>query len=97
VNRRTFILGAVAAAVSAALPALPSYEYKTYRMAFNFTRETVGRNEYSEIGDRMAKALARSMMQTKERVIADTLNKMFPDSGEGARRSVGVEGSPDRI
>ncbi|KKL53929.1 hypothetical protein LCGC14_2270490, partial [marine sediment metagenome] len=46
---------------------------------------------------RYAAALARSMMQTKERVIADTLGKMFPDSGEGARRSVGVEGSPGRV
>lgn len=105
-TRRKFIKGAVSAAVAASIPggdgvALNSiahpylsanewqpmgYTHKTYALA------TPGMD-----GQRMAAALARSMMQTKERVIADTFNKMFPDSSEGARRSVGVEGSPDRI
>lgn len=60
------------------------YTYETFKVA-------------DPPGTRYAKALARSMMQTKERVIADTFTKMFPDSGEGARRAVGVGGSPDRV
>jgi hypothetical protein len=100
VKRRTFILGAVAAAVSAALPALPSdgYEYKTVSMGFTIAKEEVhGKGVYGAIGRRYADALAKSMSQTKERVIADVLSRAFEDSGEGARRSIGVEGSPDRI
>ena len=106
-KRRTFIKGAVAAAVAAALPATAGateYTHQTYALA------TPGMD-----GQRMAAALARSMEQTKERVAAHVFNaafdwKRYPyegllrkhgqfvkDSGEGARRSVGVEGSPDRI
>jgi hypothetical protein len=90
VKRRTFIKGAVAAAVSAALPALPSdgyqYTYQTFKVA-------------SPAGTRYAAALARSMMQTREIVAANVFERAFADydSSEGARRSVGVEGSPDRI
>lgn len=98
-KRREFIKGAVAAAVSAALPALPSdgyqYTYQTFKAA-------------DPPGTRYAAALARSMMQTREAVAANVFNRAFGDmvginelhygnSGEGARRSVGVEGSPDRI
>lgn len=59
-------------------------------------------------GTRYAAALARSMMQTREVVAANVFNRAFGDmvginelhygdSGEGARRSVGVGGSPDRV
>ncbi len=48
-------------------------------------------------GTRYAAALARSMMQTREAVAANVYGRAFTNSGEGARRSVGVEGSPDRI
>ena len=100
-KRRTFIKGAVAAAVAAALPAtgdvVAKYTHKTYALA------TPGMD-----GERMAAALARSMMQTREVVAANVFNRAFGDmvginewhygvSSEGARRSVGVEGSPDRI
>ena len=99
-KRRTFIKGAIAAAVSAALPAgdgAVEYTHKTYALA------TEGMD-----GQRMAAALARSMMQTKEIVARNVLNRAFGDtvginelhygdSGEGARRSVGVGGSPDRV
>lgn len=76
------------------------YKYTTYSTGFAGT------------GERYAAALARSMMQTREVVAANVLNNIFPEyehrtfhterldeviSGEGARRSVGVEGSPDRI
>ena len=111
-KRRTFIKGAVAAAVAAALPAgdgVATYTHKTYALA------TPGMD-----GSRMAAALARSMMQTREVVAANVFNRAFGDtlemtlnydsveqcginkfhygvSGEGARRSVGGGGSPDRI
>lgn len=76
---------------------------------------------YAEEGQRMAAALAKSMMQTKEIITANVLNKAFSDdgtmvmidaktsrlstplnissmtSGEGARRSAGVGGSPGRF
>ncbi len=101
-KRRTFIKGAIAAAVSAALPGAANpylsanewqpmgYTYQTFKVA-------------DPAGTRYAAALARSMAQTKERVAANVFStvfdwKLYPeDSSEGARRSVGVEGSPDRI
>lgn len=109
-RRRQFILGAVAAAVNAALPggdgvtlqsmAHPSagfglaplkaegasiaYDYQTFKIA-------------DPSGTRYAAALAKSMLETKEISIANTFERMFPDSGEGARRSVGGGGSPDRV
>lgn len=67
-KRRTFIKGAVAAAVSAALPALPSdgyqYTYQTFKVA-------------SPPGTRYAAALARSMMQTREVVAANVFDRVF--------------------
>lgn len=77
-TRRKFIQGAVSAAVAASLPggdgvALysakhPVYTHKTYAIA------TEGMD-----GARMAAALARSMMQTKEIVAKNVLEKMFPE------------------
>lgn len=77
-TRRQFIRGAVAAAVAASLPggdgvALysakhPQYTYQTYGFA----------SEHMD-GARMAAALARSMMQTKEIVAKNVLEKMFPE------------------
>ena len=80
-TRRAFIKGAVAVAVTAALPggaANPylsanewqpmGYTHKTYALA------TEGMN-----GQRMAAALARSMMQTREIVGANILNRAFGD------------------
>lgn len=68
-KRRTFIKGAVAAAVTAALPATGGaveYTHKTYAFA------TPGMD-----GQRMAAALARSMMQTREVVAANVMNRAF--------------------
>lgn len=77
-DRRKFIKGAVAAAVAAAIPvgdgvelysiAHPQYTHKTYAIA------TEGMD-----GARMAAALARSMMQTREIVTVNVLNKAFGD------------------
>lgn len=82
------------------------YTHKTYALA------TPGMD-----GQRMAAALARSMMQTREVMAANVFNRAFGDtlemtlnydsveqaginefySSEGARRSVGGGGSPDRV
>ena len=86
-KRRTFIKGAVAAAVSAALPALPSdgYEYKTVSMGFTLTKEEAlayveevhGKGVYGAIGRRYADALAKSMRQTREHVASNVLEQAF--------------------
>ena len=123
-KRRAFILGAVAAAVSAALPAgdgvalqcmehprtgfgLAPLKAEGASIAYDLTEDNL-----EKISIRYANALAKSMTQTKERVAANVFSNIFPEyeyrtfhteafhelvSGEGARRSVGVEGSPDRI
>ncbi len=79
-DRRKFIKSAVAAAVVAAIPvgdgvelysiAHPEYTYKTYGTSTMPTRD---------LGCQMARALARSMMQTKEQVTANVLNPAFGD------------------
>ena len=105
-SRRRFIKGAVAAAVAASLPGGTANPYLSANewQPMGYTHKTYALATEGMDGQRMAAALARSMMQTKERVIANTFDAMFGvnelhygDSGEGARRSVGVEGSPDRI
>lgn len=110
-RRRQFILGAVSAAVSAALPAsdgvalqcmehprtgfgLAPLKAEGASVAYDYQTFKLG---YEGSGVRYASALAKSMLETKEIVIANTFEKMFPDSGEGARRSVGGGGSPDRV
>lgn len=85
-TRRKFIKGAIATAVAASLPggdgvALYSsahpqlsanewqpmgYTYKTY--------------DFATEGTRLHEALARSMMQTKEIVAKNVLEKMFPEN-----------------
>jgi len=79
-KRRTFIKGAVSVAVAASLPG-SEYTHKTFRTAreWVYDGKTVttlvpASHEFSE---RMAAALARSMMQTKERVAADVFNRAF--------------------
>jgi hypothetical protein len=68
-NRRDFIVSAIGAAALAALP-LPAekYTYKTYKIGYTLTQEGQRVPMDPDIGLRMAKALARSMMQTKEQV-----------------------------
>ena len=78
-DRRKFLKGAVAVAVAAAIPvgdgvelysiAHPEYTYKTYGVS------TIPR----DLGCQMARALARSMMQTKEQVTVNVLNRAFGD------------------
>jgi hypothetical protein len=97
-RRRTFIKGAVAAAVAASIPGAANpylsanewqpagYTYKTFRTARQWTYE--GRSvmtmvpEGHELTNRMIEALCRSMAQTKERVAADIFNRAFGDPNE---------------
>jgi hypothetical protein len=84
-DRRKFIKGAVATAVAAAIPvgdgvelysiAHPEYTYKTYKTDVLYKATPVPR----DLGCQMARALARSMMQTKEQVTANVLNRAFGD------------------
>lgn len=85
-DRRKFIKGAVAAAVAAAIPvgdgvslysiAHPEYTYKTYETDVLYKATPVPR----DLGCQMARALARSMMQTKEIVARNVLNGAFGDN-----------------
>jgi hypothetical protein len=74
VKRRTFIRGAIATAVSAALPGGDGYTYRTYETAEYWGPSIVTMIDPAQ---RMANALARSMMQTKEMVAANVLNRVF--------------------
>lgn len=77
-NRRDFIVSALGAAAMVALPLEvrfqpedgAKYVHKTVRLAYTITQESMDQGLYGEMGERMAKALARSMMQTKEQVSA---------------------------
>lgn len=84
-TRRQFIRGAVAVAVSAALPGA-EYTYKTFRVGHDWTYNgktiTTFLPEGHELSVRMTQALARSMMQTREIVTANVLNKAFGGSDE---------------
>lgn len=107
-KRRTFIQGAVAAAVSAAIPGTgdgvslfsathPAYTYKTYETAEYFGPSIVSMMEPAQ---RMANALARSMMQTREQVMANVLNRAFdlsPASLEEIEVDIKRGGSTDEI
>ncbi len=98
-DRRKFLKGTVAAVVAAALPGTEKYTHKTYgtshyvipREALENSLITPGDlSEKSleqmviEIADSRAKALARSMMQTREQVTANVLNRAF-DNGISLR------------
>lgn len=81
-DRRKFIKGAVATAVAAAIPvgdgvalqsiAHPEYTYKTYEVGNQLILPR-------DLGCQMARALARSMVQTKEIVAHNVLSKAFGD------------------
>ncbi len=69
-NRRDFIVSALGAAVLAALP-LPAekYTYKTYKIGYTLTQEGARVPMDPDIGLRMAKALARSLAETRIQVM----------------------------
>lgn len=87
-TRRQFIRGAVSAAVAASLPGGDGVElYSTTHPgwgtansdinAVKYTYKTYG---FATEGTRMHEALARSMMQTKEIVAKNVLERMFPET-----------------
>lgn len=56
---------------------LERYIHGTYSLGFIITKELVEDDQYDRAGKRKAKALARSMRQTKEIVGANILNRAF--------------------
>jgi len=57
------------------------YNHVVYALGFIVTREAFEDDQYDVIGSRKAKALARSMRQTKEIVAANIFNRAFSGSG----------------
>ena len=57
------------------------YNHVVYALGFIVTREAFEDDQYDVIGARKAKALARSMRQTKEIVAANIYNRAFAGSG----------------
>ena len=56
------------------------YTHVEYALGFIITRNMVEDDQYGKIGSQRAKALARSMRQTKETVAANVLNRAFNSS-----------------
>jgi microcompartment protein CcmL/EutN len=93
-DRRKFLKGTVAAAVAAVLPGTEKYTHKTYGTAhYVIPREALENSLISpadlseqsleqmciEIAESRSRALARSMMQTREIVAKNVLNSAFGD------------------
>jgi microcompartment protein CcmL/EutN len=91
-DRRKFLKGTVAAVIAATLPGTEKYTHKTYGTAhYVIPREALENaalcpadlSEQSleqmciEIAESRSRALARSMMQTREQVTANVLNRAF--------------------
>lgn len=91
-KRRQFIKGAVSVAVAASLPGGDGVElysiahpvhpdvltWRDIKLTTEYTYETFAvANRPVEMGQRYAKALARSMMQTKEIVAANVFDRAF--------------------
>lgn len=60
------------------------YIHDVYGLGFIITREAIEDNQYMELAEKRAKALAFSMRQTKENVAANVLNRAFNSSYTGA-------------
>ena len=60
------------------------YQHVTYGLGFILTREAIEDNLYMDLAEKRAKAIARSMKQTKETVAANVLNRAFNSSYTGA-------------
>lgn len=70
------------------------YNHETIALAFSITEEAEEDGQYGSIGQRYVKALARSMVHTKEIKASNILNNMF-DSGTGGDGSfLGVTTHP---
>ncbi len=64
---------------AAALAMLPVPAERPFPEGWVIIKEGMDDTLYGEIGKQMAKALARSMMQTKEIVARNVLGRVFPD------------------
>ena len=60
-----------------------SYTHQTVALAFSITEEAIEDNLYDRLGNRYAKALARSMANTKQVKGAEVLNSAFSSSQLG--------------
>jgi hypothetical protein len=56
------------------------YQHITYALGYIVSREAIEDNQYRDLALKRAGALARSMMQTKENVCANVLNRVFNSS-----------------
>ncbi len=85
-NRRDFIVSAIGAATMAAVPDTGSAGATfNYEPEFPFGLAPLkqeGTSVLYDQGERMARALARSMMQTKESVAFKVLGKPFHDEDQ---------------
>lgn len=78
-NRRDFLLSVMGAATMAVLP-VP--DEKPFPYGWLITEEVIEPGLYGDISDRYAKALARSMMQTREIMAKNVLERAFGDENE---------------
>ena len=59
------------------------YTHAEYGLGFIITRNMVDDNQYTQVGERKAKGLGRSMRQTKETIAANVYNRAFNNSYVG--------------
>ncbi len=88
-NRRDFIVSAIGAAAMAVVPAKKAatllHDAAHHELSGGFGLAQVkaeGTSVLYDPGERMARALARSMMQTKEIVARNVLGRAFDDEDE---------------
>lgn len=86
-NRRDFIVSALGAAAMVALPLEvrfqpeggAKYVHKTVRLAYTITQESIDQGLYGDMGQRMARALAKSMSQTYRAAAARVMEREFDE------------------
>lgn len=76
-DRRQFLLGSMGAVALAIAPKALLPAEKPFPHGWVVAEETIEPGLYGDIGQRYAKALAHSMMQTKEAVTRNVLDRAF--------------------
>lgn len=81
-NRRKFMQGMLAGVASVAIatkiaPKFPELKEQSFPTGWTVTEDKIDDALYGDIGEHYAKALAKSMMQTKEQVAHNVLTKAF--------------------
>jgi hypothetical protein len=69
---------ATVAIASKLAPKFPKFEHKTYSLGYTITEEEIDEGLYGEIGERYAKALAKSMLETREQVVSNVMMQSRP-------------------